>query len=100
MGQLQDDSVAASAIASVRFLSVGPRRFQDLVTLHNGHVSVVLALVLGELDRLQRYSIPGAATTATHGSIIRGAVLGASALEGISAGLLQELQELRQKYVK
>eukprot|EP00930_Biecheleria_cincta_P072065 TRINITY_DN59504_c0_g1_i1.p1 TRINITY_DN59504_c0_g1~~TRINITY_DN59504_c0_g1_i1.p1 ORF type:complete len:320 (+),score=46.11 TRINITY_DN59504_c0_g1_i1:47-1006(+) len=98
--QLADDSQASQAIADFRFFAVGPSSFEALVSVHRGCTAVALALVVGELDRLKRYSSAGMKTTATHGTVARGAVLGSEALRDIDPALLEALEELRLRHSK
>lgn len=98
--QLADDSQASEAIAGFRFFAVGPASFEALVSVHRGCTAVALALVVGEFDRLKRYSSAGTTTTATHGTVARGAVLGSNMLQDIDPTLSEALEELRLRHSK
>lgn len=98
VSQLREDSIAAAVVADVHFTAVGPQNFQDLVAVHSGRTDVALALVVGEYDRLQRYSNPGTDTTATHGLVRRGVVLDAGALDALDTSLRESLLELHERH--
>ena len=97
---LAADADARVAIARVRFRAVGPRRFDALVAVHGGRVDVALALVMGELDRMERYTRAGNGSTATHGSVLRGAVLPTdAATAGMPSSLASAAASLRARHV-
>ena len=59
-------------------------------------VEIALALVVGEHTRLRRYAMPGNATTATHGTVAHGALLGrGGALGGELGAAVDALRERR-----
>ena len=91
---LAADADARAAIASVRFVPVGPRRFLRLVSLHGGRADVAAALVVGEYTRLSRYAHAGNATTATHGTRQHGAFVSVEALAALSPRLRGQLDRL------
>ena len=92
------DAEARAAVTSVRFLAVGPRQFNGLVTLHGGRAEVALALVMGEYRRLQAYSRPGNETTTTHGIRQHPALVPAGALDNLSKRLRRQLVDLETRH--
>merc|ERR1712187_1057890 len=92
-----DDAAEKSAIAGARFTATGAQKFQDLLQLHGGRAEIVLALLFGELEKLEKYTSPGIdAATATHGQVTsRGAVLANGALDGLNPVQKVALDALR-----
>lgn len=89
------DSEASRVVAHVSFVPVGAQSFEELRGLHGGSAGVALALVLGEWERLRQYASPGSQTTAVHGSVQRGAVVEASAVDSLDPSVAAAIAELR-----
>jgi len=96
--QLREDSAAACVIAGIQFEPCGPNQFEALVETHQGRADIALALVLGEHDRLQRYTVAGTATTVTHGLVQRGAVVDVGALDALEPSLAELIAALRERH--
>ena len=97
---LAADADAREAVGGVRYDPVGACSFEDLVDAHGGAAHVALALLLGELDRLKRYSRADANATwsATHGRVRRrGAMFGAGAAAGLDRGIAAGIRSLRER---
>jgi len=85
-----------TSVAEVRFQPVGAKSFSSLVALHGGREDVAFALVMGELDRLARYSAAGNSTTAVHGTVQRmRAILPSDALNGLPHAVAAGVEALR-----
>ncbi|KAL1524865.1 hypothetical protein AB1Y20_019745 [Prymnesium parvum] len=92
------DAEAQACLKQVVFQRVGATSFGELVKLHSGRTDVALALLLGELDRLRRYTRQGNATTSTHGTIARGALFDHKALRALDSNLASAIVKLQARH--
>jgi len=96
LSELRDSSF----IAGVQFTAVGAQSFEELQRLHKDQSFIALALLIGEYDRLQRYTQAGIdVATQTHGSVsTRGAVLAGGAIDDLKPAVRSAIDNLKERH--